>query len=60
MTSYYLLDNPNPAAVANPDGTYWGYQVMAVDPWLITVHTSESFADLIAPDSGAEAVARWS
>lgn len=59
MTGYYLLDNPNPAGTVNPDGTYWGYQVMAVDPWLVTVHTSESFADLIAPDTGAEAVARY-
>lgn len=59
MTGYYLIDNPNPAAVANSDGTYWGRQIMAGAPIWITVHTAESFADLIAPDTGAEAVATW-
>lgn len=59
MTGYYLLDNPNPGAVANPDGTYWGRQVMAAPPIWITVHTAESFADLIGDDLGAENVAAY-
>lgn len=59
MTGYYLLDNPNPGAVANPDGTYWGRQVMAAPPIWITVHTAESFADLIGADLGAENVAAY-
>lgn len=59
MTGYYLLDNPNPGAVANPDGTYWGRQVMAAPPIWITVHTAESFADLIGADMGAENVAAY-
>lgn len=59
MTGYYLLDHPNPGAVANPDGTYWGRQVMAAPPIWITVHTAESFADLIGADMGAENVAAY-
>lgn len=59
MTGYYLLDNPNPGAVANPDGTYWGRQVMAAPPIWITVHTAESFADLVGADLGAENVAAY-
>lgn len=59
MTGYYLLDKANPGAVANPDGTYWGRQVMAAPPIWITVHTAESFADLIGADLGAENVAAY-
>lgn len=59
MTGYYLLDHPNPAAVTNPDGTYWGRQTMAGAPIWITVHTAESFADLIGDDLGAENVAGY-
>lgn len=59
MTGYYLLDHPNPGAVANPDGTYWGRQVMSAPPIWITVHTAESFADLIGADLGAENVAAY-
>lgn len=52
--SYYLLDHPNPSCPDRGDGRYWGYAEMQAQPYLITVHTTESFADLIAPDTGAE------
>ncbi len=59
MTGYYLLDHPNPNCPDRGDGRYWGYAEMSQPPALITVHTTESFADLIAPDTGAEAVANY-
>lgn len=59
MTGYYLLDVPNPAGKVNPDGQYHGYAVMQGQPWLITVHTAESFADEIGEDMGAENVASY-
>lgn len=52
--SYYLLDHPNPSCPDRGDGRYHGYMQMQAQPALITVHTTESFADLIAPDTGAE------
>ena len=45
MTGYYLLDNPNSSATVNPDGQYHGYAEMRAQPFLIAVHTIESFAD---------------
>lgn len=60
MTSgYYLLDHPNPAATVNPDGQYHGYMTMRGDPFLIAVHTTESFADELGEDMGAENVAAY-
>lgn len=59
VTGYYLLDHQNPNCPDRGDGRYWGYAEMAQPPTLITVHTTESFADLIAPDTGAEAVANY-
>lgn len=59
MTGYYLLDHPNPNCPDRGDGRYWGYAEMQGQPAWITVHTTESFADLIAPDTGAEAVANY-
>lgn len=59
MTGYWLLDNPNPAAPERGDGRYWGYAEMQGEPIWVTVHTSESFLDAIAPDTGAENVAAY-
>jgi len=59
MTGYYLLDHPNPNCPDRGDGRYWGYAEMSQPPIWVTVHTTESFADLIAPDTGAEAVANY-
>ncbi len=59
MTGYYLLEHPNPNCIDRGDGQYHGYMQMQAQPALITVHTTESFADLIAPDTGAEAVANY-
>ena len=59
MTGYYLLDHPNPNCPERGDGRYWGYAEMSQLPVWVTVHTTESFADLIAPDMGAEAVANY-
>ena len=59
MTGYYLLDHPNPACPERGDGQYHGYAAMQGQPWLITVHTAESFADEIGEDMGAENVAAY-
>lgn len=59
MTGYYLLDHPNPNGTVNSDGQYWGYAEMQGQPFVITVHTTESFADGLGEDSGAEAVAGY-
>ena len=56
-TGYYLLSNPNPNAARF--GGFWGYPTMAQTPRVIGIHTTESFADLDGPDSGAENVANW-
>lgn len=57
--TYYLLEHPNPNCPDRGDGKYWGYQVMPVPPFLISVHTTESFADRLGEDTGAEAVAAY-
>jgi hypothetical protein len=57
--TYYLLEHPNPNCIDRGDGRYHGYMQMQAQPVLITVHTTESLADLIAPDTGAEAVANY-
>lgn len=59
MTGYYLLDHPNPACPDRGDGKYWGYAEMQGQPFLIAVHTTESFADELGEDMGAENVAAY-
>lgn len=59
MTGYYLLDNPNPACPDRGDGRYWGYAEMQAQPYLIAVHSTESFADELGDDMGAENVAAY-
>jgi hypothetical protein len=59
MSGYYLLDHPNPACPDRGDGRYWGYAEMAAPVSWVTVHTAESFADLIGVDMGAENVAAY-
>jgi len=60
MTSeYYLLSHPNSNCPDRGDGRYWGYAVMQGQPFLISVHTTESFADQLGEDTGAEAVAAY-
>lgn len=56
-TGYVLLDHPNPNAARF--GGFWGYPTMSQTPRVIVVHSTESFADLNGPDSGAENVAGW-
>lgn len=56
---YYLIDNPNPACPERGDGKYWGYAEMSAAPRAVTVHTTESLADVVGPDAGAENVARY-
>ncbi len=57
--TYYLLEHPNPNCPDRGDGRYWGYQSMQANPYLISVHTTESFADQLGEDTGAEAVAAY-
>ena len=59
MTGYYLLDNPNPNCPDRGDGRYWGYAELQGQPFVVSVHTTESFADELGEDSGAEAVAGY-
>ena len=59
MTGYYLLDHPNPACPDRGDGQYHGYAEMQAQPYLIAVHTTESFADELGDDMGAENVAAY-
>jgi len=59
MTGYYLLDHPNPNCPDRGDGKYWGYAEMQGQPFLIAVHTTESFADELGEDMGAENVAAY-
>lgn len=59
MTGYFLLDNPNPNCPERGDGRYWGYAEMQGQPFVVSVHTTESFADELGEDSGAEAVAGY-
>jgi len=59
MTGYYLLDTPNPACPDRGDGQYHGYMEMQAQPYLIAVHTTESFADELGDDMGAENVAAY-
>ncbi len=57
--TYYLLDHPNPNCPDRGDGRYWGYAEMQAQPFLIAVHTTESFADELGADMGAENVAAY-
>lgn len=59
MTGYFLLDNPNPNCPERGDGRYWGYAEMQGQPFVISVHTTESFADELGDDTGAENVAAY-
>ena len=56
---YYLLDHPNPACPERGDGRYWGYMEMFPAPRVVTVHTTESLADVVGGDMGAENVANY-
>lgn len=58
-TDYYLLSHPNPNCPERGDGRYWGYAEMSAAPIWVTVHTTESFADVIDGDMGAENVANY-
>jgi hypothetical protein len=58
-TGYYALDHPNPAAIRKGYPGFWGYTSMNYQPRVVVMHTTESFADLNGPDSGAENVANW-
>lgn len=56
----YLLEHPNLNAPDRGDGRYWGYPTRrghVVDTGV--VHTAENVPDLVPPDNGAEAVARY-
>ena len=57
--TYYLIDHPNPAAGDRGDGAYWGYPTMTARPRCVTVHTTESLADVIGEDMGAEAIGNY-
>lgn len=59
VIGYYLLDHPNPACPERGDGRYWGYAEMQGVPAWVTVHTTESFADELGDDTGAENVAAY-
>lgn len=58
-TGYYALDNPNPNATKKGYPGFWGYLTMNQVPRAVTLHSTESFADLDGPDTGAENVANW-
>lgn len=57
--TYLLLSHPNPVAVVNDDGRYWGHAEMSADPRCVTLHTTESLADVIGEDMGAENIANY-
>lgn len=57
--TYYLLSHPNPNAPERGDGRYWGYAEMSAAPRAVTVHTTESLADVVGADMGAENVANY-
>jgi hypothetical protein len=59
VTGYYGLDHPNPNATAKGYPGFWGYASMNQTPRAVVTHTTESFADLDGPDTGAENVANW-
>lgn len=56
---YYLIDHPNPNCPERGDGRYWGYMEMSAAPRAVTLHTTESLADVVGADAGAENVARY-
>ena len=65
MTGYYLLDHPNPNALAHVDGRYHGRHPSELGGTahqpngLFVAHTAENATDLSPPDTGAEAIANY-
>ncbi len=58
MTGFYLLDHPNPYG-PHYYTTRQRCQHGIVGPHLVVIHTAENLPDFVAPDLGAEGVARY-
>lgn len=60
---YFLLEHLNPTALATPPYDAWGFwgipRALPHPPRVVTVHTAENNPDLVGPDGGAEAIARF-
>lgn len=57
---YYLLDHPNPNAPVRSNGKRgWYYPTRNKPITIIVIHTAENLPDIIPPDGGAEAIARY-